>query len=710
MIRNHTLAVALLVTHFASAVTVSVSGTDATCGQCNGFITATAQGGIPPYAYLWSPAPPSGQGTPQVQGLCPGDYSVEVTDGLGSTAQADFTVLNNNNLLPGWGWEQRSDCQNSCSGWFQLSTTGMGGTAPYTVDFPFPQPIGNTDFMLMGLCAGQTMITITDANGCVGTAEAWISNSPIGSPFVPSTSPACSGQSNGSITVGATGDSYAYIRVTNATYDQYFEFLTFGPYTINGLPAGTYDVYWWDVNGINGPAPVYCTEAAIATVGSLPGPCGAVSGTVYHDADQDCAFNGFDLKQPYRVLSIAPGGAYAISDGNGHYQQNLDYGNYTIAQAPAPNEVQLCPTSNPTPFILNAGNTSATVDFANLSTVPHDLSVSLSGSNARPGFPTQVWITLQNNSAFPSGNVTLDLAFDGLLLNPLPASGQWVLGTIAPYGHITVGFTANVPANINLLGTVLSYTAAVSNTTSEANTANNVASLDVTITGSYDPNDKQGNTSSGLSPTQYFLAQDEWIDYTVRFQNTGTATAEMVVIRDDIDADLNIVSLEILGASHNFTPSFGEGRELVFTFENILLPDSAADFLGSQGFVKYRIKPNSDVTVGTMLENTANIYFDFNPAIVTNTTSHVVDFSTVVHGSSGDRIGIHPNPAHERVFMDTTPSEISAITMLGSDGRVVRSFDRAQVSLDLSGIRPGSYVLDITLRNLEHERQQLIIQ
>ncbi|MBK8500623.1 MAG: hypothetical protein IPL52_17820 [Flavobacteriales bacterium] len=121
---------------------------------------------------------------------------VEVTDGLrGSTAQADFTVLNNNDLLPGWGWEQRSDCQNCCGGWFQLSTTGMGRTAPYTVDFTFPQPIGNTDFMLMGLCAGQTMIAIARQR-LRKTAEAWISNSPVGSPFrfgIHVTATACSG-------------------------------------------------------------------------------------------------------------------------------------------------------------------------------------------------------------------------------------------------------------------------------------------------------------------------------------------------------------------------------------------------------------------------------------------------------------------------------------------------------------------------------------
>ncbi|MBK8500624.1 MAG: hypothetical protein IPL52_17825 [Flavobacteriales bacterium] len=96
------------------------------------------------------------------------------------------------------------------------------------------------------------------------------------------------------------------------------------------------------------------------------------------------------------------------------------------------------------------------------------LSASLSGSRARPGYAGVDRVA--ERRAFPSGNVTRrPRRFDGLLLNPLHRTGQWCTpGTLAPYGHITVGFTANVPANINLLGTVRSYTAAVSNTTSRS--------------------------------------------------------------------------------------------------------------------------------------------------------------------------------------------------------------------------------------------------
>ncbi len=76
----------------ASAVEVVVTPYAATCGLCNGAADALATGGLPPYSYNWSPAPPNGQGTPSITGLCPGDWTVEVTDGQGQTASMTVTI------------------------------------------------------------------------------------------------------------------------------------------------------------------------------------------------------------------------------------------------------------------------------------------------------------------------------------------------------------------------------------------------------------------------------------------------------------------------------------------------------------------------------------------------------------------------------------------------------------------------------------------
>jgi uncharacterized repeat protein (TIGR01451 family) len=195
---------------------------------------------------------------------------------------------------------------------------------------------------------------------------------------------------------------------------------------------------------------------------------------------------------------------------------------------------------------------------------------------------------------------------------------------------------------------------------------------------------------------QFFLAQDEWIDYTVRFQNTGTDTAFTVVIRDELDVDLDVMSLQITGASHPFTPSFGEGRELVLTFNDILLPDSTTDLLGSQGFVRYRIRPSSTVAVGAVLENTAGIYFDFNPPIITNTVEHLVDVSTSMQADRAQPLLVMPNPVHDVLTVTLSEASSKDWQLHAIDGRsinVPQTWSAGTMQLDVRRLDPGTYVL-----------------
>jgi uncharacterized repeat protein (TIGR01451 family) len=234
----------------------------------------------------------------------------------------------------------------------------------------------------------------------------------------------------------------------------------------------------------------------------------------------------------------------------------------------------------------------------------------------------------------------------------------------------------------------------VTNSASEQNTANNTAFASVTITGSYDPNDKNGRTSSGWGDFQYFLDQDSYITYTVRFQNTGTAAAETVVIRDTIDSDLDLSSLEILGASHAFAPSFGAGRELVFSFANIALPDSGTDFLGSQGAITYRLALRVGLLVGEVIENTADIFFDFNPPVITNTVSHVVELSTDVTTSTGPCIRLWPNPASTSITITSASAVVPMV--LDLSGRVLHlPFERHNggVTIDVRDLPNGIYAV-----------------
>jgi uncharacterized repeat protein (TIGR01451 family) len=134
------------------------------------------------------------------------------------------------------------------------------------------------------------------------------------------------------------------------------------------------------------------------------------------------------------------------------------------------------------------------------------------------------------------------------------------------------------------------------------------------VVGSYDPNIKVVDPESIQTP---FVQQAGQLEYTVHFQNTGTAAATTVTIKDTLAAYLSPSTFEKVLSSHDCTWSISQSV-LVVTFNNINLPDSTADEPNSHGFVSFLIRVDSTIAPGTTIHNTASIYFDFNAPVVTN--------------------------------------------------------------------------------------------
>jgi hypothetical protein len=139
----------------------------------------------------------------------------------------------------------------------------------------------------------------------------------------------------------------------------------------------------------------------------------------------------------------------------------------------------------------------------------------------------------------------------------------------------------------------------------------------------YDPNDKQANPVG--YEEQHFILEENEIQYTIQFQNTGNAMADVVVIEDQLDLEhLDLASFHPIAASHSYTTLIDADGLVRFVFDNINLPDSAMDEPNSHGFVIYGIAPRSDVQGWDQIHNTAYIYFDENAAVITNTTQHTI--------------------------------------------------------------------------------------
>lgn len=214
--------------------------------------------------------------------------------------------------------------------------------------------------------------------------------------------------------------------------------------------------------------------------------------------------------------------------------------------------------------------------------------------------------------------------------------------------------------------------------------------LEPTVTCAYDPNDKYA-VPEGYTEQHFVLAEDE-IEYRIRFQNTGNAPAELVVIEDQLDlARLDLSTFYPVFASHNYNTIVQDDGLVKFVFNNIMLPDSASDEPGSQGYVVYRIKSFNSLEYGDVINNTASIIFDLNPPIITNTTWHTIydcavldELPETMEECEGEYLGPLMGPDYVEEYIWTL------------DGEQV-SGNVSQVQFQ--DIDPGTYVLSLTTIN-----------
>ena len=218
------------------------------------------------------------------------------------------------------------------------------------------------------------------------------------------------------------------------------------------------------------------------------------------------------------------------------------------------------------------------------------------------------------------------------------------------------------------------------------------------ITCAYDPNDKTP-TPMGDGPMGNIAPTTETIDYLIRFQNTGTDTAINVVITDQLDENLEWYSITLTAWSHDMTYELTPEGEVSFIFDNIMLPDTNVDMAGSMGFVKYRINLKEDLPLGTSIYNTANIYFDMNPAIVTNTTVNTLylDDVSAKEWTMENGLKVYPNPFNEstRVLFgqDLKDYTVRIVNVLGNEVYSNDNLSGNTMDIDASDFNAGIYVL-----------------
>jgi len=423
-------------------------------------------------------------------------------------------------------------------------------------------------------------------------------------------------------------------------------------------------------------------------------------GNVYRDANNNGIKDIGEHGIPGKLVKTLADNWYFSTDSAGNYIA------YSNAYHDSIMFVNNYPYRIATPLKYSVTSQDTGKNFA-VYTLPNisDLRITITPvTAARPGHNDVVQITYNNvGTDTLSGYVNLD--FDNNYLSYLsstPAQSSVNGGTVNwNFSNLVPLEQRNITANFNISsatanGTLLTFYSTVFPIIGDTTPANNHSGFDQVVTNSYDPNEKVVSPPGGFTPQQ--LSSGEYLEYTIHFQNTGTDTAFNIVVIDTLSPNLDISTFELLASSRPCTLHMRDAGIVEFDFNNILLPDSNVNVIGSNGFVKYAIKPKADLLLGDSINNTAYIYFDFNQPVETNTTSTEITLTTSIPKplTSENDVYLFPNPATENlaIIASFQNSEIEITDMEGRCVKFIKAIKNKTI-IDISNLAKGMYLMKV---------------
>ena len=362
-----------------------------------------------------------------------------------------------------------------------------------------------------------------------------------------------------------------------------------------------------------------------------------VSGHVFDDLNENGIWNTNEYALAYRNVQVPALGINLITNDEGQFQANLPPGAFEIYVAFDPN-LPYNTTLNPVVVVVDDDPQTGIVFGISKEMPLFGICVDLYPSaGGLCDAPRNFNICYRNMSNLPiDGIIQLhpDPLFQGFV--PVNEVDSVVENTIylsfenLNPGQMYMYDIELITPTVEYIGEELYSTVDILGFYEGSIVASGTQENTTEVTCAYDPNDKQvfpnGHTDDHL------ILQETHLEYLIRFQNTGNAPAFDVLLRDTIDDNLDMSTFTLMANSHSVMTSLNEEtREVTFFFENILLPDSAADEPGSHGLASYKIRPYPNLEVGTQITNTAYIFFDNNPPVVTNTTWSTIHECTEDH-------------------------------------------------------------------------------
>ena len=323
--------------------------------------------------------------------------------------------------------------------------------------------------------------------------------------------------------------------------------------------------------------------------------------------------------------------------------------------------------------------------------------------NIVPGLPAFYNIWFKNNgSTTLSGQITFQ--FDNTKMSFLSSSPTpntittnslaYNYTNIVPFENRlirNVKFQVATPPTVDS-GNVIPFSGSITPVAADYTPSNNTCQVNQTVVNSQDPNDIIVHEGASITLAK---AQQDYLHYTIRFQNVGTSNAINIKVMNDLDAKLDWSTFKLISTSHNCRVKSKNNRN-EFLFEGINLPGTS-DEPSSHGYITFKVKPIASIAVGNVIPNTANIYFDFNAPIATNVASTTITPNLGIGNFDFNNFNYFPNPVKNTLSINNTSTiDTIEITSLVGQTMFSKKVNDLQTEINLSELANGVYFVKVT--------------
>jgi uncharacterized repeat protein (TIGR01451 family) len=440
-----------------------------------------------------------------------------------------------------------------------------------------------------------------------------------------------------------------------------------------------------------------------------------IYGMVFDDTNASCLFDQGESPRNNLPVELRDGGGSLVQrgfvTGNGAYYLNAGQGSFAVTvdttglpwiQASCAGgftrNVSLSQAA-PTVSGVDIETECGTIDEFGIQAVTHGI--------AFPGTQHPVSVTggdLSRWFGFNCGSgaagqievsITGPVTYAGLVAGSQTPSinGLTFTYTVSDFGtwdfEHGIGILLNTDTTAQM-GASVCVSAQLTTSAQDANPNNNSMNFCYPVLNSYDPNMKESHPPLETDAQGY-------ITYTIHFQNNGTAPARLVKLLDTLDTALDWSTFEPTAYSH-FCETYLNGGILSVRYPNINLIDSATNYAASQGFYQYRIKPFPTLEPYKLIQNKADIFFDFNAPITTNTTTNYLNFEISRPEGLDGRLSIFPNPSCGKFEVKQAGGQPLELRVFNSFGQMVWTGRVAGSStvVDLERMPAGMYWVEAT--------------